>query len=76
MPELLDDTHLEQTAVVANSAMNRDRRLPAYRRELARRLSLPALTAHRSNLRSRRTGQRVFPDRHYVSGMSSGERCG
>ncbi|MET8429350.1 class I SAM-dependent methyltransferase [Nocardia sp. NPDC004860] len=34
MPELLDDTHLEQTAVVANSAMNRDRRLPAYRREL------------------------------------------
>ncbi|MFE3052446.1 hypothetical protein [Nocardia sp. NPDC059239] len=25
MPELLDDAHLEQTAVVANSAMNRDR---------------------------------------------------
>lgn len=34
MPDLLDDTHLEQTAVVANSAMNRDRRLPAYCREL------------------------------------------
>ncbi|MGV9661488.1 class I SAM-dependent methyltransferase [Nocardia niigatensis] len=34
MPDLLDDAQLEQTAVVANSAMNRDRRLPAYRREL------------------------------------------
>ncbi|MEC3918015.1 class I SAM-dependent methyltransferase [Nocardia sp. CDC160] len=34
MTELLDDTRLEQTAVVANSAMNRDRRLAAYRREL------------------------------------------
>ncbi|MFE3795686.1 class I SAM-dependent methyltransferase [Nocardia tengchongensis] len=34
MPDLIDDAHLEQTAVVANSAMNRDRRLPAYRREL------------------------------------------
>ncbi|MFE3193953.1 class I SAM-dependent methyltransferase [Nocardia sp. NPDC059240] len=34
MTELIDDAHLEQTAVVANTAMNRDRRLPAYRREL------------------------------------------
>ncbi|MFE5285818.1 class I SAM-dependent methyltransferase [Nocardia sp. NPDC056611] len=34
VPDLLDDAHLERTAVVANSAMNRDRRLPAYRREL------------------------------------------
>lgn len=34
MTELLDDAHLEKTAVVANSAMNRERRLPAYRREL------------------------------------------
>ncbi|WP_218003297.1 class I SAM-dependent methyltransferase [Nocardia concava] len=34
MTRLIDDAHLEKTAVVANSAMNRDRRLPAYRREL------------------------------------------
>ncbi|MGW4247712.1 class I SAM-dependent methyltransferase [Nocardia sp. NPDC004722] len=34
MTDLIDDAHLEQTAVVANTAMNRDRRLPAYRREL------------------------------------------
>ncbi|WP_327140052.1 class I SAM-dependent methyltransferase [Nocardia sp. NBC_01327] len=34
MTEFLDDTRLEQSSVVANSAMNRDRRLPAYRREL------------------------------------------
>ncbi|GAB0108675.1 class I SAM-dependent methyltransferase [Nocardia sp. JMUB6875] len=32
--DLIDDAHLEKTAVVANSAMNRERRLPAYRREL------------------------------------------
>ncbi|MCU1648775.1 MAG: hypothetical protein JWN03_9050 [Nocardia sp.] len=34
MTEFLDDTRLEQSAVVANSEMNRERRLPAYRREL------------------------------------------
>ncbi|WP_460719165.1 class I SAM-dependent methyltransferase [Nocardia heshunensis] len=34
MTELIDDAHLEQTAVVANTAMNRDRRLAGYRREL------------------------------------------
>ncbi|MEU6583898.1 hypothetical protein [Nocardia sp. NPDC046763] len=48
MPEPLDDTQLEQAAVVANSAVNRGRRLPAYRRELgfdpvARLASRPAL---------------------------------
>lgn len=32
--EFLDDARLEQAAVVANSEMNRERRLPAYRREL------------------------------------------
>ncbi len=31
---LLDDDALERSPVVANSDMNRERRLPAYRREL------------------------------------------
>lgn len=34
MTELLDDAHLEQTAVVANCEMNRERRIAAYRRQL------------------------------------------
>ncbi|WP_204249092.1 class I SAM-dependent methyltransferase [Nocardia arizonensis] len=34
MTEFLDDADLEQTAVVANSEMNRERRIDAYRREL------------------------------------------
>ncbi|WP_431970025.1 class I SAM-dependent methyltransferase [Nocardia sp. bgisy134] len=34
MTELLDDARLERTAVVANSEMNRERRIGAYRREL------------------------------------------
>ncbi|WP_218028550.1 class I SAM-dependent methyltransferase [Nocardia yamanashiensis] len=34
MHELLDDAGLEQSAVVANSEMNRERRLAGYRREL------------------------------------------
>ncbi|MEV6097700.1 hypothetical protein [Nocardia sp. NPDC051981] len=46
MPELLDNAHLEQTAVVANSAMNRDRRLSARLPSRTRLRPVAWLAAH------------------------------